>query len=70
MEINTIKVGNKVNYKYTDNNGNQVVGVGKVVDIEWCPDDVDNSRSYEDITVITESGEEVNVWNKEVISII
>ena len=70
MKINTVKVGNKVNYKYIDDNGNEVIGTGKVIDIECCPDDVDSSRSYEDITVITESGEEINVWNKEVISII
>ena len=57
-------------YEYADNNGNKVVGTGKVVDVEWCPNDFFPNDSHEDITVITESGEEVNVWNNEVIEII
>lgn len=65
-----IKVGDKVNYEYVGNDGNKAVGTGKVVDIEWCPNDLIPSDSYEDITVITESGEEVNVWNSEVTEII
>lgn len=70
MNVKMIKVGDKVNYEYVGNDGNKVVGTGKVVDIEWCPNDLIPSDSHEDITVITESGEEVNVWNSEVTEII